>query len=203
LHWLREGEGRALLWVHGLGQRAPRVVPTSVAGWPGPVAALDLTGHGQSTVPRGGGYHPEVLLFDVDAALHAMGTATLVGRGLGAYVAVLAAGARPKLVRGAILLDGPGIEGGGPFPASGAPIQGLDGGAGVPDPFALYELTRDPRPPEYVELFVKQAAALSGLSTPVFVCAKQRPEWLARVLELPGAEQTKLGDALERAARSA
>ena len=40
-----------------------------VAGWPGPVAALDFTGHGDSTVPHGGGYTAEILLADADAAL--------------------------------------------------------------------------------------------------------------------------------------
>jgi hypothetical protein len=36
--------------------------------------------------------------------------------GLGAYVALLLAGARPELVRAAVLLPGDGLDGGGPLP---------------------------------------------------------------------------------------
>jgi pimeloyl-ACP methyl ester carboxylesterase len=38
---------------------------------------------------------------DVDIALRHLGEATVLGRGLGGYVAFLIAGARPTLVRGA------------------------------------------------------------------------------------------------------
>ena len=34
LHGLREGEGRPLLLLHGLGERSPRDVPAAVAPWP-------------------------------------------------------------------------------------------------------------------------------------------------------------------------
>ena len=47
-----------------------------------------------------------------------LGPATLHGRGLGAYVALLTAGARPDLVRGAVLDDGPGLAGGGAEPTT-------------------------------------------------------------------------------------
>ena len=50
---------------------------------------------------------------DVDAALAALEPQTLYGEGLGAYIALLTAGARPDRVRGAILADGPGLAGGG------------------------------------------------------------------------------------------
>lgn len=68
LQCLREGEGRALLLLHGLGERTPTVAPDWVAPWPGPVWGLDFTGHGRSTLPRGGGYTAEMLLGDADAA---------------------------------------------------------------------------------------------------------------------------------------
>jgi pimeloyl-ACP methyl ester carboxylesterase len=55
---------------------------------------------------------------DADTALRHLGRATLVGRGLGAYVALLLAGARPTGVRGAILRDGLGLAGGGPRPGT-------------------------------------------------------------------------------------
>ena len=111
LHELRAGSGRPLLFVHGLAERAPREVPPELLAWPGPVVAIDLTGHGDSTIPKGGGYHPEVLMGDLDAALARLGPATLIGRGLGGYLAVMIAGGRPTQVRGAIVLDGPGMAG--------------------------------------------------------------------------------------------
>ena len=56
---------------------------------------------------------------DVDAALAHLGPSTVLGRGLGAYIALLIAGARPDLVRGAVLADGPGLVGGGREPRLG------------------------------------------------------------------------------------
>src|SRR5262245_32807457 len=88
LHALRAGAGRPLLLLHGLGERAPAHAPDEYAGWTGPVYALDFTGHGQSNVPAGGGYTCELLMADADAALARLGKATVVGRGLGAYVAL-------------------------------------------------------------------------------------------------------------------
>ena len=55
------GTGRPLLLLHGLGERSPTAVPDHLAAWPGPVWALDFTGHGASSVPRGGGYTAEML----------------------------------------------------------------------------------------------------------------------------------------------
>src|SRR5439155_14846169 len=105
LHELRPGRsaGRPLLLLHGLGERSPVAPPAGTDGWPGPVVALDFTGHGESTVPAGGGYTPEQLMADADIALAHLGPSTVVGRGLGAYVALLVAGARPAVVRGAVL----------------------------------------------------------------------------------------------------
>ena len=118
LHELRAGHGRPLLLLHALGERTPSTVPALYDAWPGPVHGLDFTGHGASTLPKGGGYTCEMLMADADAALGALGEATVVGRGIGAYVAVLLAGARPTAVRGAILRDGPGLVGGGITPTS-------------------------------------------------------------------------------------
>src|SRR5690349_15015757 len=91
LHTLRPGNGRALLLLHGLAERAPRRVPDELAEWPGPVLALDFTGHGDSTIPHGGGYTCELLLADADTALQHLREATVVGRGLGGYVALMIA----------------------------------------------------------------------------------------------------------------
>jgi pimeloyl-ACP methyl ester carboxylesterase len=196
-------DGHALLLLHGRGERSPARLPAAVSGWPGPVWALDFTGHGASDVPRGGGYTAELLMADADAALAHLGRATLLGRGLGAYVALLLAGARPTEVRGAILCDGSGLAGGGPRPTTPAiawPAEQPRSGA--PDPFALVELARDIRPPDYATSFVRQANQLSGLERPLSVCAVERPDWLAAVVAEPGVEVTCLAEALAHHARN-
>jgi pimeloyl-ACP methyl ester carboxylesterase len=196
LHDLRGGRGRPLLLLHGLGERSPARVPARLDAWPGPVLALDFTGHGDSTVPAGGGYTSECLMGDADAAIASLGEVTLLGRGLGAWIALLAAGARPRAVRGAILVDGPGLAGGGARPTSPM-IPFVDPRTPAPpDPFALAELSRDVRPPEYATAFVRLANELSGLARPFTVCAAERPEWLRAVVEEPGVETASLGAAL-------
>lgn len=201
LHRLREGSGRPLLLLHGLGERSPWAVPSWAAGWPGPVAALDFTGHGDSDVPAGGGYTCEVLMADADIALEALGgEATVAGRGLGGYVALMIAGARPTGVRGAVIADGPGLAGGGPIPATPwIPPPDLPRPVGgTPDPLALIELSRDIRPPDYAVTFVHQAVSLSGLEEPICVAARVRPPWLAAVADLPGVAEARLPEALDR-----
>src|SRR5581483_4915066 len=46
-----------LLLLHELGGASPTEPRADEAAWPGPIFALDFTGHGASTIPRGGGYH--------------------------------------------------------------------------------------------------------------------------------------------------
>jgi pimeloyl-ACP methyl ester carboxylesterase len=186
LHRLREGSGRPLLVLHGLGERSPDRVPDHLAGWPGPVWALDFTGHGESGVPAGGGYFCEVLMADVDTALAHLGPATVYGRGLGAYVALLIAGSRPELVRGAILDDGPGLAGGGIEPGAPYVLTARLPVRGTPDPYALLELAQDIRPPDYATAFARLATTLSGLDSPLVVSALVRPPWLAAVADEPG-----------------
>lgn len=202
LHELRSKRGdvadgaRPLLLLHGLGERAPRHAPVELAPWPGPVLALDFTGHGDSTVPRGGGYTSEILLADVDVALHHLGGCTVMGRGLGAYIALLAAGASPTLVRGAILRDGPGLAGGGAG-ASTPFVPYVDAQTPAPpDPFALVELAIDIRAPDYASVFARHAAQLSGLHNPISVCAAERPSWLSAVVTEVGVETTSVREAL-------
>jgi pimeloyl-ACP methyl ester carboxylesterase len=203
LRRLRDGAGRPLLLLHGLGERSPEEPPDVVRAWPGPVFALDFTGHGGSTVPKGGGYTAECLMGDADAAIAELGEVTVRGRGLGAWVALLVAGARPRQVRGAILSDGPGLAGGGPRPGTPT-IAWVDPRAvSPPDPFALVELSRDVRPPEYAAAFVRLANELSGLARPVTVCAVERPDWLRAVVEEPGVEVSPLADALAFYSQSA
>ena len=209
LHRLRDGGGRPLLCLHGLGEETPGEVPRPLAAWPGPVWGLDFTGHGSSAVPAGGGYTAEVLMADADHALAHLGEATVLGRGLGAYVALLIAGARPEAVAGAILADGPGLAGGGPSPTSPvslrpSPLSGAGPGAGAigpgatPDPYALIELARDVRPADYATTFVRQAMQFSGLDVAVTVVGVVRPPWLDAVVDHQGVATDTLGGALAR-----
>jgi pimeloyl-ACP methyl ester carboxylesterase len=197
LHRLGGPDGdRTLLAFHGLGERTVPGLPCWAASWPGPVWGLDLTGHGASTVPRGGGYSAEILMGDADIALAELGPCTVVGRGVGAYMALLISGARPTLVRGAVLADGPGLAGGPVGPAS-SPIVTVDpDDVGPPDPWALLELSRDVRPPDYAASFARQAILLSGLAWPLAVAARWRPPWLAAVAEEPGVLDLGLADAV-------
>jgi len=201
LHELKSGNGRPLLVLHGLGLRSPSSLPTELDPWPGPVYALDFTGHGDSTVPRGGGYTPELLLGDVDAAIEYLGEVTLLGRGLGSYVALLAAGARADAVKGVILCDGPGMNGGGSSPGTPQIVRVDPTDPAPPDPFALAELSRDIRPPDYAVDFARLAMEFSGMSNPLAIVAKARPDWLDAAAEEGGAAPMSLIDALKMYAR--
>lgn len=201
LHRLRPArrEGApGLLLLHGLAEASPGAVPGAGEAWPGAVYALDFTGHGRSDVPRGGGYTAEILMGDADAALSHLGSATVMGRGLGAYVALLLAGARPDGVRGAVLCDGPGLAGGGAHPVA-PQVPWVDPAAPAPpDPFALVELSRDLRPPDYATGFVRQITHLSPLDQPLHVCARQRTDWLDAVAAEPGVVRSTPAEALSR-----
>ncbi|MEY2452090.1 MAG: hypothetical protein QOD92_1664 [Acidimicrobiaceae bacterium] len=202
LHELRGGAGRPLLLLHGLAERAPETLPPYLEDWPGPVFALDFVGHGASTVPSGGGYTAEMLLADADTALRHLGEATVLGRGLGAYVALLLAGARPDAVCGAILFDGPGILGGGTGPGPSV-VAAVDPSAPAPpDPFALAELSRDLRPPDYATSFVRLATQTSTLEHPITVASVNRPDWVEAVVREPGVLSLSLADALVTYARA-
>jgi len=204
LHHLRDTsvEGRPLLLLHGLGERSPTSVPQVVRSWPGPIAALDFTGHGSSTIPRGGGYTAELLLGDADTALAALvddgdaNAVTVLGRGLGAYIALQLAGARASQVHGAILVDGPGLAGGPTGPTSQSFFR-LPPTDSVPDPYALVELGRDLRPPDYTASFVRLALAGSDLEDPIAVCSVFRPEWLVAVAQEHGVIDVAVAEALE------
>jgi pimeloyl-ACP methyl ester carboxylesterase len=206
LHHLRptiEPAARPLLLLHGLGEASPTSVPAWVAAWPGAIAALDFTGHGESTVPRGGGYTAELLLADADAALaaltaddaHAHSTITVLGRGLGAYIALQLAGARAAGVHGAILVDGPGLAGGPTGPTSQS-FFSLPTTTTTPDPYALVELGRDLRPPDYATSFVRLALAEAQTDEPIAVSSIFRPEWLEAVAHEHGVMDVPLAEAL-------
>jgi len=136
-------------------------------------------------MPIGGGYTAEILMGDADAAIQHLGEATVVGRGLGAYIALLIAGARAQRVRGAVLADGPGLSGGPSVPTS-QPVFSLDRVETTPDPYALAELGRDLRPPDYATAFSRLALQDSDLDQPITVVARFRPAWLRAVAGEPG-----------------
>ena len=189
---------RPLLILHDLGGSSPINVPPEFGVWEGAIYALDFTGHGQSSVPRGGGYTAEVLMADVDAALAEIGSATVYGRGLGGYVALLIAGARPSLIHGAIIDDGVGLAGGGTTVHS-VHLEFAAAAVGIlatPDPYALLELSTDVRPTDYAVSFVQAAVQGSTANPAVAVVASARPLWLVSVLEQYGAEAMTLPEAL-------
>lgn len=187
LHSVRPGTGRPLLLLHGLGEDAANMATLPVS-WNGPVWALDFTGHGQSSVPRGGGYSCEILMADVDVALRHLGEpVTIVGRGLGGYIAFLIAGARPTLVRGVVIIDGPGLAGGAVHTTSSTEIATVGDRTGTtPDPWALIELSRDARPPTYATTFARLAANNSGIDDPIAVSCKVAPPWIEAISAEPG-----------------
>ena len=120
---------------------------------------------------------------------------TVLGRGLGAYVALQLAGSRPHLVRGTILADGPGLAGGPTGPTSQS-FFSLSTDGSTPDPYALFELSRDLRPPDYAASFVRLALGGSPLEEPIAVCAVIRPEWLHAVAKEHGVMDVSLAEAL-------
>ena len=205
LHQLRDAideTARPLLLLHGLGEHTPAAAPAWVTSWQGAIVGLDFTGHGNSTIPSGGGYTAELLLGDADAALAVLveqspdGMITVFGRGLGAYIGLQLAGARASQVHGAIMLDGPGLAGGPTGPTSQS-FFSLPPSDTTPDPYALVELGRDLRPPDYVRSFVQLAITGSKLEEPVAVCTVFRPEWLAAVADEHGVMDVPLAEALE------
>ena len=197
LHTLAEGEGRPLLLLHGLGEQSPKSRPAWTSAWNGPVLALDFTGHGESDVPVSGGYTPEGLMSDVDAVLAQRGPVTIVGRGFGAWVGLLIAGARTSLVHGVVLFDGSGAVGGGSQPPTPYVNVLPASRTTTPDPFALVELSRDPRPPDYALDYVRFVLEDSEIENPIVVSARIRPEWLAAVAADIGVIELPLDQAIE------
>lgn len=163
--------------------------------WPGTgaVYALDLAGHGASDDRPGAAYTPELFAADVDAALAALGPCRLVGAGLGAYVALLVAGARPELVPRAVLLPGRGLAGGGEEPVADM-LAGFARdlelcAAGRPSAEschpAVWSCERDVRPADYARDFARAARSLVLLED-----GEPRPAWWRAAREVPAARVT-------------
>jgi pimeloyl-ACP methyl ester carboxylesterase len=187
---LRAGEGGALLCLHALGGSAADWAGAAEA-WRGPVYAVDFSGHGRSGRVAGGAYSAELLVGDADAALARLGEATLAGAGIGAYVALLLAGARPDHVPGALLAPGAGLSGGGALPDA---QRELDAELGAPrdprerapsDPW-LAQLEKDIRPVDYAALFAARARRLLLLED-----GSDRPPWWEAVAGAGASERTR------------
>ena len=103
-----------------------------------------------------------------------------------------------KRLRPAFCFWGYRAAGGGAVPASPAvpTAVGSPPPGGTPDPWALYELTRYVRPPDYAATFARQATTRSGLDTAIAVVGVNRPPWLEGVIAEPGVVECSLDDAL-------
>jgi pimeloyl-ACP methyl ester carboxylesterase len=200
LHELSKGPGPTLLALHALGASAQDFAALA-AHWDGRVLALDLPGHGASPWARGGSYTPELHAAAADDALCEAGEAHLVGVGLGAYVALLLAGARASRVPGALLLPGRGLDGCGPAPSpdqalqirSGEALALLDARAALPRP-AFDPLLRacetDARPPDYARAYADGARRLLLAED-----GGARPPWWEAVRTAAAAERVPVAAA--------
>ena len=155
--------------------------------------ALDFSGHGDSDWARGGGYTPELFVADADAVLASIVSPdddegiALAGAGSGAYVALLLAGARPGVVRAALLGPGAGLgETDGEPDFERTPERMRDPGD-VPDGCdpSLWRYFGEMKPREYVESFAARAKRLLLLED-----GTERPPWWAIARAAPGAEAT-------------
>lgn len=165
-------EAIPLLLLHALGGSVDDWSTDVMMAWPGPVHGLDFAGHGASEHVTGGGYFPEYFMVEADAAVDALGgTVAIAGAGVGAYVALLLAGARPEAVRSALLLPGIGLAGGGGEPNfDERPFASLEEWERrTREEAARYRVGTDPmvsacehdlRPPSYAAEFAAAARAL-------------------------------------------
>lgn len=188
LHEVAQRPGPNLLLLHALYGSSQDWNPPAI-NWRGSVYALDFSGHGQSDWVAGGGYYPELLLADADAALARIGRTAVAGAGIGAYIALLLAGARRDLVPAALLRPGAGLAGGGALPDFDRELPDFlarpDGAAADPpyDPM-VRALDIDARPVDY-------AASFAGAVQRLLLCedATPRPPWWEVTRESPTAER--------------
>jgi len=194
LHTLKPAKGRPLLLLHALGVNA-EAWPTAALSWShGPVYALDFAGHGKSGRVRGGAYYPEYFLADADLALEQIGEpCVLAGAGVGAYVALLLAGARADQILASLLLEGAGLEGGGSLPDHEieVEVEDIEGFerfiatasndyATSTDPLVA-QCGRDLRPLDYVTSFAHAAKPM--LFSPPVGRELPAPDWWPKAFE--------------------
>ena len=183
--------GPPLLLLHALHDSSAETVDAVV--WPGPVHALDFAGHGASDSLPGGGYTPALFAADADMALAHLGEAAtgvcLAGAGVGAYAALLLAGARPDVIVGALLAPGEGLGSGtgepdfDRRPVRWTPLGDTRDDAGS-DP-ALARLNDEFKPGEYVQAFAERAQQLFLLE-PADAVARALPGWWNVAASQPG-----------------
>ncbi len=209
LHEVRSQRGPTLLLLHAL-RGSSDDWDAEPRTWPGTVYALDFAGHGRSKWIGGGSYYAELFAADADVALSHIGPARVVGAGLGAYVALLLAGARPDQVPAALLLPGAGLEGGSPLPdfdATGAAestfpdeaeVRARADGSNADPRLAIVE--NDVRPTDYAHAFAATARRLLLMED-----GAPRPAWWQAVCQAETAEASPadLGQALVRLASDA
>ena len=113
VHYVRAGQGPAILLIHGLGSSwltwQLNIQPLVQAGYT--VIALDLPGHGDSGKPADLDYHPAAAAELVHGFLHALDIprAHLVGNSGGGLVAGLVALAHPEMVDRLVLVSAGGL----------------------------------------------------------------------------------------------
>ena len=204
----REREALPLLAMHELGASHQSFAGLE-AHWPGPVYALDFAGHGASDAPRGRAYSAEQLwVADADNALAHIGRAAVVGRGVGAYVALLLAGVRTDAVCGALLLAGRGARANGEAPDArreaadrAAFFQHLESAqqetSARPDPL-VFETEMHHRPADFARTFAERAQRLLFGPLAADADAPPAPEWwkAARAAKNSEDAPAELADAL-------
>lgn len=191
--WLEplcERGGPKLLLLHALGGSSADFAGAELE-WPGSLYALDFSGHGRSGRIVGGSYQPELLAADADAALAQLGTASVLGVGIGAYAALLLAGARGARVPAAVLCRGEGFAGGGSdfaplqVPMFG-PLQRADVSHDLQetphtDEVAIACMRGDLRPDDYAPKFAAAAARVVLVDD-----GTELPPWCKAVAAVPG-----------------
>ncbi len=200
VHELRSGSGPALLLVHELegsarSWSAAADARAAWASWPGSVFALDLAGHGASDWRQGGAYTPELFAGDIDATLAMIGVAVLAGAGVGAYAALLVAGARPELVTATLMLHGRGLSGGGAAPPVAKEPTFLATVERLEAERAAQDVTFDPlvrtcasdvRPPDYACAFAASARRIV-----LHDDGRERPPWWESIRGQQGVVATR------------
>ena len=191
------GAERPLLLLHGLGERAPADIPSYLDAWDGPVVAPRL-------------HRPRLVDDPAWRRLHGRDIAG--GRRRGASRAGPSDRPRPwarRICRLAACRRAAGLglrshplrrcrhrrrrERTGFAPRAARSTRHA---LAPPDPFALVELARDLRPPDYATSFARLATQASPLEQPISVSAVNRPEWLEAVVREPGVVALPLADAL-------
>jgi pimeloyl-ACP methyl ester carboxylesterase len=175
------GAGPAVVFTSA-GQLTHRMWEAQVAGLAGEFRTVtyDWRGTGASDTPRDG-YTGDAVAGDLSALVQRLGIgpAVLVGHGIGSHIVMLAAAARPDLVKAMVLVStAPWFTGERDGVAAGAPAAFLDtmfprsgpkAERGVPYADLLAEMGADwlyHRPPSAAVL---QALLEQGLSWPQFV----------------------------------